>query len=170
VKHFLFLCGLFASFSLFVNGCDFVSEHWSGVDSAWLNSQANHQGWYFISLALVVGPLLTGVAWIIQRLDETKGLGIGWCPTCGGNLFGEFPKCPHCASDMVWESGVPMTPQQAADDQERRKWLTVGRAEQVMRLAREQPRWMREIDRFFPDIYGKDLEQARKDLERARGR
>ena len=120
---FLLSCGILASIVLFIDGCHFVSTRWS-MD--WPDSEANHQGWQFIGLALFVGPLLFGIAAVLHRLDRLnqKKSGIGYfghCPMCGGPLLGMFPKCPHCAGDVVWEHGVAMTAQQAAVDRQRRE-------------------------------------------------
>jgi len=67
---FLVCCGFLASAVLFFDGCAWVATNWN-MD--WPNSEANHQGWYFIGLAFFVGPLLFGIAAIIHRLNKKKG-------------------------------------------------------------------------------------------------
>lgn len=43
------------------------------------------------------------------------------CPWCGGRLEGKFPKCMHCASDLVWVEGTPCQPSQEATVREKLK-------------------------------------------------
>lgn len=37
------------------------------------------------------------------------------CPVCGGRLPGEFRKCTHCASDLIWVEGLPGEPGKQAE-------------------------------------------------------
>lgn len=32
------------------------------------------------------------------------------CPSCGGRLAGEFPKCQNCGSGIAWADGLPCVP------------------------------------------------------------
>ena len=44
--------------------------------------------------------------------DEHRQKSLHQCPACGGRLDGEFRKCKHCASDLVWIDGHVCEPGQ----------------------------------------------------------
>lgn len=44
--------------------------------------------------------------------DEHRQKSLPQCPACGGRLDGEFRKCKHCASDLVWIDGHVCEPGQ----------------------------------------------------------
>lgn len=48
------------------------------------------------------------------RLKQEREQGLPQCPACGGRLEGEFRKCKHCTSDLVWVEGHPCEPGQEA--------------------------------------------------------
>ena len=61
---FLVCCGFLASVVLFFTGFDCTITGRS--------SEAEHQGWYFIGLALFVGPLLFGIAGMLHQMNQRK--------------------------------------------------------------------------------------------------
>ena len=110
LPHFLLCCGVLSSAVLFIDGCHFVTTNWS---QDWPNSEAGHQGWYYIGLAFFVGPLLLAVAEIIvqlrldrrkldlQREDESPSGGptnpnLFPCPHCGHHVSRLATVCPKC--------------------------------------------------------------------------
>ena len=66
--------------------------------------------------------------------DEHRQKSLPQCPACGGRLDGEFRKCKHCASDLVWIDGHVCEPGQeealrqrlAAEEEALRQRLAAG--------------------------------------------
>ena len=90
----------------------------------WLGFFLGPFGWLLALLLPGDHALVSGTA---QTIPEQSGY--GRCPTCGGMLVGQYPKCPHCASDVFWVGRVPIkTAQEAADAKELQDRLADERA------------------------------------------
>ncbi len=116
-----------------------------GCIGVWFGDQRNRPQAGFW-LGLFFGPF----GWLLTLLLPTDNSGqatasprgFGQCPTCGGALAGQYPKCPHCASDVFWAGRVPMkTTQEAADERERQERLA---AEREAKRREEEKRWAAE--------------------------
>jgi hypothetical protein len=44
------------------------------------------------------------------RSEQERQKRLPQCPVCGGRLEGQFRKCMHCTSDLVWLEGLPCEP------------------------------------------------------------
>jgi hypothetical protein len=49
------------------------------------------------------------------RAEQDQEKRLPQCPVCGGRLEGQFRKCKHCTSDLVWLEGVPCEPGKEAE-------------------------------------------------------
>ena len=64
--------------------------------------------------------------------DEHRQKSLHQCPACGGRLDGEFRKCKHCASDLVWIDHYVCEPGQ--EEALRQRLAAEGEAAQTARL------------------------------------
>lgn len=143
-----------------------------GVIGLWFGEQRNRQTAGFW-LGFLFGPF----GWLLTLLlptengsrDPPSGVGrsrpeqrgIGRCPTCGGGLIGQYPKCPHCASDVFWAGNVPTrSVQDASEEQERWERLAAERQRELKAELEKQY----ENQRYLDERERRWKEQKRKAL------
>ncbi len=49
------------------------------------------------------------------RAQQDREKRLPQCPVCGGRLGGQFRKCKHCTSEIVWRDGLPCEPGKEAE-------------------------------------------------------
>ena len=107
----LFLGGLLGLWIAFAMDTTVATE-FGRVHNIGLMSQRTN---YLIVSGIItlVGVLLLGFGEVIyQRTPKTR------CPACNGGIEGQPKLCQHCQSEINWEYGSPITPEQAEIERE----------------------------------------------------
>jgi len=55
-----------------------------------------------------------------QNREKERLKNLPKCPSCGGHLEGEYPKCVHCGCNIQWIGGRPHPPDPTANEPD---WL-----------------------------------------------